>query len=59
MVSQIEHFADRVARGDCAIDLTGPRTLETLEAISRSVSEKKLTAVANLKYQEILNEIMK
>ncbi|MGA8856974.1 MAG: Gfo/Idh/MocA family oxidoreductase [Candidatus Bathyarchaeia archaeon] len=52
MVSQIEHFADRVARGDCAIDLTGPRTLETLEAISRSVSEKKLTAVANLKYQE-------
>jgi len=59
MMSQIENFADRVVRGDCAIDLTGPRTLETLEAISRSVSERKLTTVANLKYQEILNEIIK
>ena len=59
VVSQIESFADRVVRGDHAIDLTGPQTLETLEVISRSVSEKKLTAVANLKYQEILNEIMK
>ena len=52
ILAQIEHFADRVAREDCALDLTGPRALETLEAISRSVSEKKLTAVANVKYEE-------
>ena len=52
ILAQIEHFADRVARRDRAIDLTGPRILETLEAISRSVSEKKLTAVANVKYEE-------
>lgn len=52
VASQIEHFAERVERGEFAIDLTGPRTLETLEAISRSVSEKKLTAVTNVKYEE-------
>ncbi len=52
MVSQIEQFADRVAKGDRSIDLTGPRTVETLEAVNRSVSEKKLTAVANVKYEE-------
>ena len=56
LASQIEHFADRVARGDCTIDLTGPRTVETLEAISRSLSERKSTAVANVKYEE---EILK
>jgi hypothetical protein len=52
IASQIEQFADRVARGDFAIDLTGPRTLETLEAIYRSISEKKSTAVANVEYEE-------
>jgi predicted dehydrogenase len=54
MVSQIETFADRVAQEDHSIDLTGPRTVETLEAVSRSVSEKKLTAVANLSEEEML-----
>jgi predicted dehydrogenase len=52
IASQIEQFADRVVRGDFAIDLTGPRTLETLEAINRSISEKKSTAVANVEYEE-------
>ena len=56
IASQIEYFADRVARGDCTPDLTGPQTVETLEAIIRSLSEKKLTAVANVKYEE---EILK
>ena len=56
VASQIEHFVDRVARGDSTIDLTGPRTVETLEAISRSLWEKKLTAVAYVKYQD---EILK
>ena len=56
MASQIEHFADRVARGDCTVDLTGPRIVETLEAISRSLSERKLTAVANVKYEEEILE---
>ena len=51
IVSQIENFADRVAQRDHSINLTGPRTVETLEAISRSVSEKKLTAVANVEYE--------
>jgi predicted dehydrogenase len=58
--SQIEHFADRVARGDHAIDLTGPRIVETLEAINRSFSEKKLTSAANAKYvEEILDKMIK
>jgi phosphohistidine phosphatase SixA len=57
MVTQIEHFADRVAQGDHAIDLTGPRAVETLEAVSRSVSEKKLTAVANVRYEEEMIQI--
>jgi predicted dehydrogenase len=52
LTSQIENFADRVAHGDHTVDLTGPRTVETLEAISRSLSEKKLTTVANVKYEE-------
>jgi predicted dehydrogenase len=52
IASQIEQFADRVVRGDCDIDLTGPRTLETLEAINRSISEKKSSAVANVEYEE-------
>ena len=52
IASEIEHFADLVVRGDCTIDLTGPRTVETLEAINRSLSEKKVTAVANVKYEE-------
>jgi len=56
IASQIEYFADRVARGDCTPDLTGPQTVETLEAIIRSLSEKKLTAVGNVKYEE---EILK
>jgi predicted dehydrogenase len=56
IAAQIEHFADRVARGDCTTDLTGPRTVETLEAISRSLSERKLTAVANVKYEEEILE---
>ena len=54
--SQIEQFADRVLRGDCGVDLTGPRTVETLEAISRSLSEKKSTAVSNVKYEEEILE---
>jgi len=53
---QIEQFADRVARGDHTIDLTGPRIVETLEAISRSLSEKKLTAVARVEYEEEIIE---
>ena len=57
LVSQIQEFADRVGRGDSALDLTGPRTLETLEAINRSLSEKKSTAVANVEYEE--EEILK
>jgi predicted dehydrogenase len=58
--SQIEHFADRVVRGDHAVDLTGPRIVETLEAINRSFSEKKLTSPANAKYvEEILDKIIK
>ena len=57
MVTQIEHFADRVAQGDHAIDLTGPRAVETLEAVNRSVSEKKLTAVANVRYEEEMIQI--
>ena len=56
VASQIERFAGRVARGDCTVDLTGPRTVETLEAISRSLSEKKISAVANVNYEE---EILK
>ena len=60
IASQIENFADRVARRDGTIDLTGPRILETLEAISKSLSEKKLTAPENVKYvEEILEKIMK
>ena len=54
--SQIEHFADRVAHGDCTPDLTGPRTVETLEAITRSLVEKKPTPVANVKYEEEILE---
>jgi predicted dehydrogenase len=57
MISQIENFADRVAQGDHSIDLTGPRTVETLEAVTRSVSEKKLTAVANVRYEEEMLQI--
>jgi predicted dehydrogenase len=56
VASQIEHFADQVVRGDCAIDLTGPRIVENLEAISRSLSEKKLTTVENVKYEEEILE---
>jgi predicted dehydrogenase len=52
VASEIEHFADRVARGDHPIDLTGPRAVETLEAIISSLTEKKVTAVANMKYEE-------
>ena len=62
LASQIEHFADRVARGDLTIDLTGARTVETLQAISRSLSQKKLTAVANVKYTDVegvIEEIVK
>jgi UDP-N-acetylglucosamine 3-dehydrogenase len=62
IASQIEHFADRVARDDSAVDLTGPRIVETLQAISRSLSEKKLTTVANVKYtdvEEIIQKILK
>lgn len=57
ILAQIEHFADQVAKGDHSIDLAGPRTLETLEAISKSISEKKLTAVANMKYEEEILEL--
>ena len=56
IASQIEQYADRVARGDHAIDLTGPRIVETLEAISKSLSEKKLTAVARVEYEEEILE---
>ena len=60
IAAQIEHFADRVARGDCTIDLTGPRTVETLEAINRSLSEKKVTAAPNVKLvEEILEKLIK
>ena len=60
IASQIEQFADRVARGDHTIDLTGPRIVETLEAMSKSLSEKKLTAVTNAKYvEEILDKVLK
>jgi len=52
LASQIEHFADRVARGDSTIDLTGPRTVEILEAINRSLSEKQVTVVTNVRYEE-------
>jgi len=55
LASQIDHFADRLVRKDSTIDPTGPQIVETLEAISRSFSEKKITAVANAKYEEILN----
>jgi len=51
--SQIENFADRVAREDSTIDPIGPRIVETLEAISKSLSEKKLTTVANVKYSDV------
>jgi predicted dehydrogenase len=56
IASQLERFAERVARGDCTIDLTGPRIVEALAAINRSLSEKKVTAVANVNYEE---EILK
>jgi predicted dehydrogenase len=62
IASQIENFAERVARGDCTTDITGPRIVETLEAIRRSLSEKKLAAVANVKYtdvEEIIEKIVK
>jgi len=58
IASQIEQFADRVVRGDFAIDLTGPRTLETLEAINRSISEKKSTRVTKVEYDEEEEEIL-
>jgi len=56
ITSQIEHFAERVSSGDFAIDLTGPRIVETLEAITRSLVEKKPTPVANVKYEEEILE---
>ena len=56
IASQIERFAERVARGDCTIDLTGPRTVETLETMSRALSEKKSSTSANVNYEE---EILK
>ena len=53
MACEIEHFVNRIAREDTAVDLTGPRTVETLETIRASLWERKIPTVIPLKPEHV------
>ena len=53
IASEIEHFVSRIERADIAVDLTGPRTVETLEAIHGSLWERRIATTAPLEREQV------
>lgn len=48
IATEIEHFIDRIERADTTISLTGPKTVEILEAVQASLWQKKTPTITSL-----------
>ena len=53
IATEIEHFIDRIERADTTLNLTGPKTVETLEAVQVSLWEKRTPIITSIITQEL------